>query len=140
MVPSWDDELLTVKQIAEHLQVNQQTVRNWIDSAALPAVRIGRRVRVRRADMERVLGEGLTAPATPEPPPPGLDQVRDERREALDRARRLLGKRSAVRRADLADGLLDLAAAVDAAPARLAEVSAEQTSDRPPASEPLARH
>ena len=139
MVPSWDDELLTVKQIAEHIQVNQQTVRNWIDSAALPAVRIGRRVRVRRADMERVLAEGLTAPAAPEPRPPGLDQAREELTQALEDARRLLRKSGAVRRADLADGLLELADAVGAALARLAEASREPASDGTPVSEPLVR-
>ena len=28
--PDWDDEFLTVNEIAEHLRLNQQTVRNWI--------------------------------------------------------------------------------------------------------------
>ena len=32
------------------LRLNQQTVRNWIDQGSLPALRVGRRVRVRRAD------------------------------------------------------------------------------------------
>jgi hypothetical protein len=30
MSTSWDDEYLTVKEIAEHLKLNQQTLRNWI--------------------------------------------------------------------------------------------------------------
>ena len=30
MGATWDDEYLTVKEIAEHLKLNQQTVRNWI--------------------------------------------------------------------------------------------------------------
>jgi hypothetical protein len=32
MSASWDDEYLTVAEIAEHLKLNQQTLRNWIFS------------------------------------------------------------------------------------------------------------
>jgi hypothetical protein len=32
MAPDWEDEFLTVNEIAEHLRLNQQTVRNWIFS------------------------------------------------------------------------------------------------------------
>jgi len=42
------------------LKLNQQTVRNWIDQGSLPAVRVGRRVRIRRSDLDRVLAEGAT--------------------------------------------------------------------------------
>jgi excisionase family DNA binding protein len=50
------DELMTVDEVAEHLKVNQQTVRNWIDSGDLLAVRVGaRRVRVRQRDLEEFL-------------------------------------------------------------------------------------
>ncbi|MGZ6602768.1 MAG: helix-turn-helix domain-containing protein [Solirubrobacteraceae bacterium] len=43
------------------LQVNQQTVRNWIDRRELPTVRVGaRRVRVRRTDLDAYLaGRGM---------------------------------------------------------------------------------
>ena len=34
MSATWDDEYLTVKEIAEHLKLNQQTVRNWIDEGS----------------------------------------------------------------------------------------------------------
>jgi len=46
--------------VAEILKLNQQTVRNWIDQGSLPALRIGRRVRIRQSDFDRVLAEGLT--------------------------------------------------------------------------------
>jgi excisionase family DNA binding protein len=65
MGASWDDEYLTVKEIAQHLKLNQQTLRNWIDQGQLPAVRIGRRVRVRRADLDRILAQGR--PRRPSP-------------------------------------------------------------------------
>jgi excisionase family DNA binding protein len=55
-----EDSFLTVADVAEMLKLNQQTVRNWIDQGSLPAVRVGRRVRIKRSDFERVLEEGYT--------------------------------------------------------------------------------
>ena len=49
------DEFLTVAEIAEILKLNQQTVRNWIDQGSLPALHVGRRVRIRRSDFEALL-------------------------------------------------------------------------------------
>ena len=67
-----DDTFLTVAEVAELLKLNQQTVRNWIDQGSLPAVRVGRRVRIRRSDLERILAEGATnappASSLPESP------------------------------------------------------------------------
>jgi excisionase family DNA binding protein len=57
------EEFLTVAEVAEMLKLNQQTVRNWIDQGSLPALRVGRRVRIRRSDLERVLEEASTAGA-----------------------------------------------------------------------------
>ena len=65
------EEFLTVAEVAEMLKLNQQTVRNWIDQGSLPAVRVGRRVRIRRSDLERVLQEGNTTTPAANPPPPG---------------------------------------------------------------------
>lgn len=57
----FEGEFLTVAEVAEVLKLNQQTVRNWIEQGSLPAVRVGRRVRIKRADFERVLAEGYSA-------------------------------------------------------------------------------
>jgi excisionase family DNA binding protein len=60
--PSESDETyLTVAEVAETLKLNQQTVRNWIDQGLLPALRVGRRVRIKRSDFERILQEGYSA-------------------------------------------------------------------------------
>jgi excisionase family DNA binding protein len=56
-----EDTFLTVAEVAEMLKLNQQTVRNWIDQGSLPALRVGRRVRIRRTDLERMLEQGSTA-------------------------------------------------------------------------------
>ena len=61
------DEFLTVAEVASTLKLNQQTVRNWIDQGSLPAFRVGRRVRIRRSDFQRILDEsysGSTGPAS----------------------------------------------------------------------------
>jgi excisionase family DNA binding protein len=54
-VPIPNDQLLTVSQVAEELQVTPQTIRNWIDGGVLGAVRVGRAYRVRRADLDSLL-------------------------------------------------------------------------------------
>jgi excisionase family DNA binding protein len=55
------DSFLTVAEVAEMLKLNQQTVRNWIDQGSLPAFKVGRRVRIRRSDFERVLERSYSA-------------------------------------------------------------------------------
>jgi excisionase family DNA binding protein len=65
MSPSESEETyLTVAEVAETLKLNQQTVRNWIDQGSLPALRVGRRVRIKRSDFERILEESYSAGAT----------------------------------------------------------------------------
>jgi excisionase family DNA binding protein len=57
------DEFLTVADVAATLKLNQQTVRNWIDQGSLPAFRVGRRVRIRRSDFQRILDESYSGSA-----------------------------------------------------------------------------
>jgi excisionase family DNA binding protein len=56
-----EDSFLTVAEVAETLKLNQQTVRNWIDQGSLPAIRVGRRVRIKRSDFDRLLEQGYTS-------------------------------------------------------------------------------
>jgi excisionase family DNA binding protein len=129
MSASWDDEYFTVKEIAERLKLNQQTVRNWIDEGRLPAVRIGRRVRVRRADLDRVLAQGATAELEPPAATVAPAQAIEELAQALERARRLLGRLAGARRTDLAEGLQELADAVAAALCTLSDDAVPPTAD-----------
>jgi excisionase family DNA binding protein len=55
LLPTRNDQLLTVSQVAEQLQVTAQTIRNWIDGGVLPAARIGRGFRIRREDVDELL-------------------------------------------------------------------------------------
>ncbi len=67
---------MTVADIAELLRLNQPTIRNWIERGALPAIRIGRRVRVKRSDFEDL----LRTPAGPATlPAPALQTFSAER-------------------------------------------------------------
>ena len=59
------EELLTVAEIAASLKMNQQTIRNWIDNGYLPAIRIGRRVRVKRSDFDALLEASYTGNKQP---------------------------------------------------------------------------
>jgi excisionase family DNA binding protein len=72
-----DETYLTVAEVAETLKLNQQTVRNWIDAGTLPALRVGRRVRIKKSDFERLLedsyGGGAVAPSGTRKAPSGDD-------------------------------------------------------------------
>ncbi len=71
------DPFLTVAEVAGLLKLNQQTVRNWIDQGSLPAVRVGRRVRIRRSDLERVLAEGYSGGGASSRQPPAGPSAED---------------------------------------------------------------
>jgi len=70
LVSTSRDDFLTVAEIAQILKLNQQTVRNWIENGTLPALRVGRRVRVRRSDFDALVERGRTAPAPASGPSP----------------------------------------------------------------------
>ncbi len=59
-----DQPLLTVEQVAKEFQLTSQTIRNWIRSGALSAVKIGHVYRVRREDVDEMMRrhQGETAP------------------------------------------------------------------------------
>jgi excisionase family DNA binding protein len=71
--PEPDESFLTVAEVAAMLKLNQQTVRNWIDQGSLPALRVGRRVRIRRSDLDRVLEQSYTAGSPQEQSGPSAD-------------------------------------------------------------------
>ena len=51
--------MLTVKQVAERLQVHANTVRRWLEERQLRGVRLGTRAgwRVRESELQRFLKE-----------------------------------------------------------------------------------
>ena len=67
----YEESFLTVAEVAELLRLNQQTVRNWIDAGSLPAVRVGRRVRIKKSDLDRILENGYQSSSLPPSPVSG---------------------------------------------------------------------
>lgn len=49
------EKLLSVEEVAEEFQVTSQTIRNWIKSGALKAIKIGRAHRIRQEDVDELL-------------------------------------------------------------------------------------
>jgi excisionase family DNA binding protein len=62
------DDFMTVAEVASILKLNQQTVRNWIDQGSLPALHIGRRVRIRRADFDALIASSVISGPQPASP------------------------------------------------------------------------
>jgi excisionase family DNA binding protein len=52
---SGDDPWLTVQQVSDELKIHPATVRGWVKSGRLAAVRAGRTWRVRRSEVDRAL-------------------------------------------------------------------------------------
>ena len=52
-------EYVTVNQIAQEQQVTVMTVRNWIKTKKLFAVKIGKAYRIRKADYEQMCNKGI---------------------------------------------------------------------------------
>ena len=51
--------LLTVREVSEVLKISEGTLRDWIQYKRIPFVKIGRSVRFRMEDIERIQAEGL---------------------------------------------------------------------------------
>jgi excisionase family DNA binding protein len=60
-MPEADDELLTLAEVAAMRKLNRQTVRNWLDAGKLPYIRIGRGIRIKRSDFNRLIEHGRRA-------------------------------------------------------------------------------
>ena len=52
------NELLVIKEVADILRMTPRTVRHLVDSGQIPVVRVGRSLRIRRADLEKILVPG----------------------------------------------------------------------------------
>ncbi len=96
-------DYLTVAQAAALLQVDQSTIRRWIDQGRLPAYRVGdRHLRLRRADVDRLvvpdprgsdedtesllqaLRRELMTPLTPEERRRGLEILEEAKRKQAE--------------------------------------------------------
>jgi excisionase family DNA binding protein len=51
--------LMTVKQVAEYLQLKESTIYAWAQDGKIPAIKIGRTWRFRQMDLDTWLGKHL---------------------------------------------------------------------------------
>lgn len=51
------DKYLSTREIATMLSVNIMTVRRWVGKGVLPAIRLERELRIKKADVDKFLGE-----------------------------------------------------------------------------------
>jgi excisionase family DNA binding protein len=81
------EELLTVEEAAEWLQMHPQTLRNYINAGRLPALRAGpRRVWLRRSDVEGLLTAFEATPAEERQAARELQEPNGDQRQELGRA------------------------------------------------------
>jgi excisionase family DNA binding protein len=59
-----EEEFITTEEVASEFKLTSQTIRNWIKSGRIPAVRVGHVFRIRRGDIDELLTgqHGTTAP------------------------------------------------------------------------------
>ena len=55
------NEILTIPEVAEYLRVSRTSVWRWCNEGQLPAFKVGKVWRIRRVDMERVVGHNLAS-------------------------------------------------------------------------------
>lgn len=58
------DEVLTVDEVAQYLRVHPMTVQRWCRTGELPAAKIGRAYRIKRADLDHWWAERRPTPPT----------------------------------------------------------------------------
>lgn len=51
------EKMLTLKEVAEYLNVSENTVRRWSKMRQIPAIKIGRQWRYRKTDIDRWVRE-----------------------------------------------------------------------------------
>jgi excisionase family DNA binding protein len=76
---------LTIREVGDLLRVSERTVRRWVGTGDLPAVKIGRSVRIRREDIDSRSPQPSVQPSS----------AREEQLAVLARARDLRQKMAA---------------------------------------------
>jgi excisionase family DNA binding protein len=76
-----EERFLSTEEVAERLQVDEQTVRRWIKSGKLEAVKPGREWRIPPTAFEALL-ESYSSPKAPRRPSPKAPDSGDEERRA----------------------------------------------------------
>lgn len=65
------EQLMNIKEVANYLQVKESTIYTWAQNGRIPAFRLGRLWRFRRADLDTWL-ENQRLPLAEQESPPAL--------------------------------------------------------------------
>lgn len=63
-LPDTTPRLVTFEQAGHELGISPFTIRTWVQRGHLQAVKVGKLLRLRRADVDRLATEGLTLAQT----------------------------------------------------------------------------
>lgn len=56
-----DEKWVNLADVAEHLSVSQDTVRNWLKSGKLPIYKAGKQYKFRLSEIDKLLTDGKLA-------------------------------------------------------------------------------
>lgn len=56
-----EEKWVNIADVAEHLSVSQDTVRNWLKSGRLPTYKAGKQYKFRLSEIDRLLRDGKLA-------------------------------------------------------------------------------
>lgn len=77
-VPPSEDPWLTVQQVSEELKLHPATVRSWVKTGRLAAVRAGRTWRLRRSEVDRALMSDASPGYAQQDPPTSTVSATEE--------------------------------------------------------------
>jgi excisionase family DNA binding protein len=60
---------MTVHEVAEYLRLTDSTMYNYLKTGRLPSFKLGRYLRIRRADVEQFIAQQMQQSEPPQPPP-----------------------------------------------------------------------
>ena len=83
--PASDDPWLTIQQVSDELKLHPATLRAWVKSGRLAAVRAGRTWRVRRSAVEQALMSDASPGYTREQPASPSDSATGPQRTSAPR-------------------------------------------------------
>jgi excisionase family DNA binding protein len=56
-----DEKWVNLADVAEHLSVSQDTIRNWLKSGKLPTIKAGKQYKFRLSEVDKLLEDGKLA-------------------------------------------------------------------------------
>lgn len=61
IIEATEERWVNLADVAEHLSVSQDTIRNWLKSGKLPTYKAGKQYKFRLSEIDKLLEEGKLA-------------------------------------------------------------------------------